>query len=154
MNAFRCIKSKIKAEMLSVFVTLLEICYRAYGCIWIDITTPVDTSFWLETLSFATAKSQIWLMTRQWHASVLCRSALLFLDLCCLTCKSAAWANWTCQSAKWLVISLTDKFTNWFGMGSVDFQSNLASSRVLELPREQSRWDNNFSSCRSNLVAQ
>ncbi|QNJ23926.1 hypothetical protein SynMITS9220_02647 [Synechococcus sp. MIT S9220] len=33
MNAFRCIKSKIKAEMLSVFVTSLEICYRAYGCI-------------------------------------------------------------------------------------------------------------------------
>ena len=33
MNALRRIKSKIKAEMLSIFVALLEICYRAYGSI-------------------------------------------------------------------------------------------------------------------------
>ena len=31
MNAFERIKSKIKTEMLSVFVILLEICYQAYG---------------------------------------------------------------------------------------------------------------------------
>ena len=31
MNAFERIKSKIKTEILSVFVTLLEICYQAYG---------------------------------------------------------------------------------------------------------------------------
>tara|TARA_B100001079_G_scaffold248469_1_gene238466 strand:+ start:117 stop:350 length:234 start_codon:yes stop_codon:yes gene_type:complete len=33
MNALRRIKSKIKAEMLSIFVVSLEICYRAYGSI-------------------------------------------------------------------------------------------------------------------------
>jgi len=33
MNALRRIKRKIKAEMLSIFVVSLEICYRAYGSI-------------------------------------------------------------------------------------------------------------------------
>ena len=44
MNAFERIKSKIKTEMLSVFVTLLEICYQAYGNVW---TSAVDKlSLW------------------------------------------------------------------------------------------------------------
>ena len=30
MNALRRIKSKIKSEMLSIFVVSLEICYSAY----------------------------------------------------------------------------------------------------------------------------
>ena len=33
MNALRRIKSKVKAEMLSIFVVSLEICYQAYGSI-------------------------------------------------------------------------------------------------------------------------
>ena len=44
-------------------------------------------------------------------------------------------------------MSLTNELTNWFGVGSVDFHANRASFRVLEIPREQSRCDNNFYSC-------
>ncbi len=33
-------------------------------------------------------------------------------------------------------MSLTNELTNWFGVGSVDFHSNRASLRDLELSRE------------------
>lgn len=48
---------------------------------------------------------------------------------------------------------LTDELTNGFGVGSVDFHWNHAFPRVLEMSREQSRSDNNFSPCRSKLAA-
>ena len=55
----------------------------------------------------------------------------LFFDLCCLTSKSVAGTNWASQSAKWLVFSLTNEFTNWFGVGGVDFHSERARKMVV-----------------------
>ncbi len=69
------------------------------------------------------------------------------------SCKFAAGANWAGQSTKWLVKSLANELTNGFGVGSVDFHWNHVLPRVLEMTREQSRPDSNFSPCRSKLLA-
>ena len=55
----------------------------------------------------------------------------LFFDLCCLTGKSVAGTNWASQGAKWLVFSLTNEFTNWFGVGGVDFHSKRTKKMVF-----------------------
>ena len=47
-----------------------------------------------------------------------------------------------------------NELTNRLGVGSMDFHCDLACSTVLEMSREQSRPDNNFSLCRSKLAAQ
>mgnify|MGYP004221067327 CR=1 FL=1 len=81
-------------------------------------------------------------------------SGSAFFDLYFWTCQFAAGADWAGQSTKWFVMPVTNELTNRFGVGSVDFHWNLASSRVLEMSREQSRCDNNFSLSRSKLAAQ
>ena len=126
MNALRRIKSKIKAEIPSIVVSSLE---------------------------FAT-----WLMEGselipQHHLFAVCRPGSALFALCFWTCQFAAGADWAGQGTKWFVMSFTNELTNRFGVGSVDFHGNLAFFRVLEMSREQSRCDNNFSLCRSNGAA-
>ena len=107
----------------------------------------------VSSLEFAT-----WLMEGselipQHHLFAVCRPGSALFGLCFWTCQFAAGANWAGQGTKWFVMSLTNELTNRFGVGSVDFHGNLASCRVLEMSREQSRCDNNFSLCRSKLAA-
>ena len=93
------------------------------------------------------------LIPQQHLFAISCPGSAHF-GLCFWTCQFAAGANWAGQGTKWFVMSLTNELTNRFGVGSVDFHGNLAFFRVLEMSREQSRCDNNFSLCRSKLAAQ